>query len=208
MKKVLIVGGTGAIGSVLTEKLISLNYNVISTGSLILDVTDLRSINNFHLKIKYEMFGGLIYCVGHCPPFGFKEEVKHSLLELRPEKLVNDFDLHVVGLLRIVQMMKDNLSRGAKILVISSGITQVTDETCPPTLFSGNYATVKSAQDELVNWWRRDPFLKKKKISIESIKLRAVDTLFHRGSPKELKPLFLLSLDQATSLIIDEFEKK
>ncbi|MEI7688755.1 MAG: hypothetical protein WCI91_01060 [Candidatus Nomurabacteria bacterium] len=207
MKKILVVGGTGFIGVAITNKLKAkyFSFNVISVGHSELDVTNLDSISKFYINnVNNEIFDGIIYSVGNCPPYGFIEEVKNPLLNLDPSKLNDDFDLHVTGLLRVIQMMKNNLSSSAKIVVISSGITMVTDETCPPTLFAGHYATVKSAQDELVKWLNRDQFFLKKGISVKSLKLRSIDTPFHWKEPVELKSPFMMSLDDASEMILKE----
>jgi nucleoside-diphosphate-sugar epimerase len=209
MKKILIVGGTGYIGGAITEKLKAsyFNFDVISVGRSELNVINLDSISEFYdNNVKGEIFDAIIYSVGNCPPYGFIEEVKNPLLILNPDKLNEDFNLHVTGLLRVVQMMKNNFSFNAKVLVISSGITQVPDETCPPTLFAGHYAAVKSAQDELVKWFNRDPFFIERGIFIKSLKLRAVDTPFHWKEPEELKSPFMMSLNDSSDLVLNELK--
>lgn len=157
---------------------------------------DLWKVHHFfHVSEEDEgesSLNAIVYTVGHCPPGGFDEAVKTPLTEQTGFQLRQELDLHVIGLGNVASELIPCLMPGGHLLVISSAITRLTDEQCPPWLHAGHYAAAKAAQDELVRWLRRDPLVKENKILIHRLAPAAVDTPFHQGckhSPPAMLPV-------------------
>ncbi|MFA6353614.1 MAG: SDR family oxidoreductase [Candidatus Paceibacterota bacterium] len=205
-KQFLIVGGTGSIGGAIADEIFSHSHSVVITGKKELDVTNEESIRDFFSS--FPSFDGMVYAVGSCPPKGYMKEIETPLSKIDVSRLSTDFNLHVVGLLRVVQQMKGVLKESSPILVISSGITRIPDCGCPANLYAGHYATIKASQNELVKWLRRDPFIREKGILIHRLGVGAVDTPFHEGASEELKPPILYSLEEVAKRAIKALDSR
>lgn len=160
------------------------NLLTIITGD-VTDKSDLWEAQDLFRGSKEENISpsleSIIYSVGNCPPHGFDSAVDVRIMDGVQPELEQELALHVHGLANIVSKLLPAVVPGGHLVVISSAITRLTDEHCPPWLQAGHYATAKAAQDELVKWIRRDPFVKEKHILIHRLAPAAVNTPFHQG---------------------------
>lgn len=229
--EVLVVGGTGSIGSAIVRELYTTGYGVtvmsrgkhpfnkddvveqvtgakrtLALREVHCDVTNRRSVHYCHRKHfgLSRHLAGIVYTVGHGPPGGFDEEISVPLSELADVHFTNELTRHVTGLFNVVSQYRRSLRDRGHIIVIGSAITRLTDDTCPPWLHAGHYATAKAAQAELVRWLRRDPNLKGKNILVHHLAPAAVDTPFHRGCMHQ--PPALLSVTQVARRVLDAME--
>lgn len=222
-KEVMVVGGTGSIGSAVVRLLREQKYrvSVVSRGlraamagsdtaeprsrrnTFLCDVTreeDVRKCFLRHVAQESRKLAGIVYAVGKCPPGGLDKEISTPLCELNSQRLREELDRHVIGLHNIMRHYHPALQDGGSIVVVSSAITRIMDNDCPPWLHAGHYATAKAAQDELVRWWRRDPSIKKKGILIHRLAPAAVDTPFHHESAHQ--PHTMLSIDEVAHRVV------
>jgi NAD(P)-dependent dehydrogenase (short-subunit alcohol dehydrogenase family) len=93
-KKVLVLGGRGAIGSAIVDHFNELRYEVISVGRQEFDLTDYSQIENYFL-IMPSNFDILIHSGGFNVPKTFEDlsdhEIRHSL------------DANLMGFLKVVR---------------------------------------------------------------------------------------------------------
>ena len=144
----------------------------------------------------------VIYTIGECPPQGFAKSVSKPLTDRTLIKhLYRELNQQVIGLQRVVSTMLPHIKEGGTIVVIGSAINRVTDESCPPWLFAGHYASAKACQKEMLCWMRRDPLVKKRRIKIKYLAPAAIDTPFHNSKEGKFT-LKLLSLEYVTEVIL------
>ncbi|HBE90024.1 MAG: hypothetical protein A3E37_00140 [Candidatus Andersenbacteria bacterium RIFCSPHIGHO2_12_FULL_46_9] len=227
--QVLVVGGSGSIGWPICRALLAEGYRVISmtrgihprpeeyafhlTGTY--EKAMLREINcnvvfsnvldgvALHSQTR-EQLSAIVYAVGHCPPGGFDNEVSIPLCYLDGQVLTDELNRQVIGLLHVMGSLYSRIQPSGHVVVISSAITRLTDETCPPWLHAGHYATAKAAQCELVRWFRRDPNIKDRNILVHRLAPAAVDTSFHQGCQHQ--PPAMLSVDDVAQRVLDALQ--
>jgi len=124
---------------------------------------------------------GFVYCIGHCPPYGFDDEVKNPLSCLPIEILRRDLQNHVTYLVQTYQYLlhEELLRQQAQVVVIGSAITRLTEETCPPWLHAWHYIAANAAKEALVQCIRHDPITKEMNWHVHYLAFGAVDTPFH-----------------------------
>ncbi|MGB9608792.1 MAG: SDR family NAD(P)-dependent oxidoreductase, partial [Minisyncoccia bacterium] len=123
---------------------------------------------------------GIIYAVGHCPPNGFQDAIKHPLSQLSLDKYRSEINMHQVGVLNVFQCMTPKLKDGGCFVFISSAITRLKGQF-PPFLQAHYHASVISAEDWLIEGMRNDPLIIKRKIKVHRVAPAAVDTPFYQG---------------------------
>lgn len=230
--RIVVFGGTGSIGSAVCLALLKAGYNidVISRGNRpgvlfqIVEKKDPHLLENgvvreqvMDVTVGGEMnltfgwphngsFKGIVYAVGDCPPGGFDQTVEKPLNEIHFHRFADELNRHVVGLFNAYQRFHRAIKNNGHIVVIGSAITRLNDVNCPPWLHAGHYATAKAAQQELVNWLRRDPYIKEKKILVHRLAPAAVDTPFHEGCKHQ--PPAKVSVNDVAKRVCDAFGSK
>jgi len=222
-KTILVLGGSGSIGSAVVDNLLQLRATTYAShyhdnSAVILDalsaepsghrlipvqinVTEPETIRDFASSAGTK-FDGIVYAVGECPPQGFQKATDTPLSELPEASLEWKFHLHVYGLQYALQILLPLMKPSCRIVILTSAITRLTDDTCPPWLYAGYYAAAIAAQDELIRWWRRDPKVKENGIWLHRIAPAAVDTPFHEGSPPDRQPPSLLPISKVVDSVI------
>ncbi|MDP3901910.1 MAG: SDR family NAD(P)-dependent oxidoreductase [bacterium] len=205
MKTYLVFGAAGSIGQEVVRQLLVAGHRVIASvrehhqevregllrsGALvdvIENVADRKTIEAYasHLSELYKL-DGVVYAVGHCPPNGLSDAIKHPLSQLSLDKYRNEIDMHQIGVLNVFQCMAANLENGGCFVFISSAITRLKGQF-PPFLQAHYHAGVISAEDWLVDGMRHDPMIAERKIRVHRVAPAAVDTSFHHGGPKPPK---------------------
>ncbi len=114
MKKLLLLGGGGEIGSAIKEKFIACGYEVLAPRSTELDLSNSQDITTYMDALKGEDFDALIFCAGRNNPALVGQQ---SLEEIQKTLQVN-----CVGLAQIVGALRAGFERrrGGYILGISS----------------------------------------------------------------------------------------
>ena len=196
-KAYVVFGGTGSIGGAIAKQLESLGARV-SKGSRVNDVVKESYVRAF---LGDKRFDGAVYAVGRCPPKGFDDAIQNPLSALPIELFARELEMHMKGLFVVFQELLPRLNLCAPFLVVSSAITRLTDETCPPWLYSGHYASAKAGQDELVRWMRRDSIVRNKKILIHRLAFGAVATAFYEECIR--RPPAMLPLEEAVREAIE-----
>lgn len=203
-KNVLVVGGSGFIGGAIATALEAEGCKVFRTSSTAgkekcarLDVRDLGSIEATAMGFEAAkvQLDAIIYAVGNCPKGGFAEELGKRLTDIDPAELQKNLDLHVTGFLNVVQGLLPCLKDGGHIIVLSSSVTRLNNESAykvPRFLTIGHYAAAISAKDALIGWLRKDQQILERDIKIDRLAPPAVDSPFHEGTPKEFAPSKLL----------------
>ncbi len=121
----------------------------------------------------------VIYAVGACPPGGFTHEVSTPLYEISNEKMEHDFRLYVTGFMNVGRNFLRHIQDHGHVVALSSAVTRLTPETCPPWLHAWHYIATKAALDKIIMGYRHSPLVRQKKLLIHRIAPSAVDTPFH-----------------------------
>ncbi len=148
----------------------------VVSGSLVADVR--RPGELVRLSREVGPCDSVIYTVGHCPPGGFDEENGTPLSKLETSFFQAHYERLVFGLQNVFRETWKNLLSGGSFIVIGSAITRLTNETCPPWLHVGDYASAQSAQAELVRWMRRDPAVRAESLNVHRLAVGSIE-----GSP-------------------------
>lgn len=226
-KLAIVIGGSGAIGSEIVRALLEKGCHVaaISRGATGLELLRKRCTHAPHLstfvadvrcpsdlkevltRLLRRMgqqcrLRALIYAVNRSLPEGFMEEISTPLSGDIGLKWHEAIAVHVTGFLECCRVFLPPIENGGHVVALSSAITRLTDETCPPWLYAGHYAAAKAALDELIRWLRRDPLVHEKKILVHRIAPAAVDTPFHHGTPPERRPPALLPIKTVVDEVI------
>lgn len=221
MKTYLVFGAAGSIGQEVVRQLIAADHRVIASvrehhqeikkelsrdGALVDVIEDVADRNTLvayasNLTDLYKL-DGIIYAVGHCPPNGFPDAIKHPLSQLSLDKYRSEVNMHQIGVLNVFQCMVGNLQDGGCFVFISSAITRLKGQF-PPFLQAHYHASVISAGDWLVDGMRHDPVIVKRKIKVHRVAPAAVDTPFHHGGPKPQK---LISISAVVEEIVHALE--
>jgi NAD(P)-dependent dehydrogenase (short-subunit alcohol dehydrogenase family) len=146
MKKILLIGGTGGLGSQLEDRLKN-EYNVMSVGSKELDVTDYQKCKIFFSKNNFDIilnFAGLNY-----------DSFVHKINEKNIDKINNVIDVNIKGAINItsscLEYMRNN--KYGRIIHISSVLSEKN------VIGTSVYSATKTFLDKFV-----------KNISLENIK--------------------------------------
>lgn len=117
MKRLLIIGGTGGLGSLLTSKLES-KYEVVSVGSKNLDVTNMKAceqyFNDNHFDIVLN-FAGVNY-----------DTMVHKLDSKSIDKVNKLVDVNIKGAINVVSSCIKSMRKNAygRIILISSVLAE------------------------------------------------------------------------------------
>ena len=125
MKNILVIGGATGIGKELVHQLIDQGHNVVATYHETeptdnseryyqLDVLD----NDYNLDFVPEVLDGVVYCPGSINLLPFHR--------IKPEAFVADYELQVLGAIKIIQSVLKNLKRseGGSIVLFSTVAVQ------------------------------------------------------------------------------------
>jgi NAD(P)-dependent dehydrogenase (short-subunit alcohol dehydrogenase family) len=112
MKTYLIIGASSGIGKSLAQKLQMLGNKVLGTYNVTPPDIGLDTVEMFHydatksepLNAEIDILDGLIYCPGaiNLKPFA----------RTKPEDFINDFELQVVGAIKVIQQYLPALKKG------------------------------------------------------------------------------------------------
>lgn len=224
---VVVIGGSGAIGSEIVRALLENSCHVTAIGRSAVRLGILRErcahpprLSTFVADVRYpstleeaalnlvsalgerHRLRALIYAANRSLPEGFMEEISTPLSEDIGVKWQETIAVHVTGFLECCRVFLPLMEEQGHIVALSSAITRLTDDTCPPWLFAGHYAAAKAALDELIRWLRRDPLVRTRKILVHRIAPAAVDTPFHHGTPPERRPPALLPIKAVVDEVI------
>lgn len=110
MKNHVIIGGSSGIGAALVEILASQGHQVFATYNNTEDFTAIPGVSYHQLDVMEdelnldflpEKIDGLVYCPGSINLKPFKR--------IKPEAFISDFQLQVVGAIKIVQSLSDKM---------------------------------------------------------------------------------------------------
>lgn len=136
MKKVVIFGGTGGLGSEVVSLL--KNYDITSIGSKDVDVSNFHDVKQFFLKNQYDIIINLS---------GINQDVFiHKINEDHLESINKQIDVNIKGNINIISnalisMRKNNYGR---IITISSVLSE------KPVVSTGIYSGCKGFIDSFV----------------------------------------------------------
>lgn len=144
MKNVLVVGALGGMGSAISKKLISENYNVFgldlssncddkNLNYLKCDITNEIDVKNVFNKIssKLDVLDAIIFVAGI-----YKMD---SLLEISDEAMKKIVDINVLSIQRINRIFFPLLKSGSKIIITTSELA-----IYDPLPFNGIYSITKA----------------------------------------------------------------
>jgi NAD(P)-dependent dehydrogenase (short-subunit alcohol dehydrogenase family) len=117
MKKVLIVGGSGGLGSKVSELLVN-TYDVTAVGSKDIDITDINSCEKFFADKTYDAvinFAGLNY-----------DSFIHKINEHNIDKIKSMVDVNILGTVNLtsVALKKMREQNFGRIILISSVLAE------------------------------------------------------------------------------------
>ena len=117
MKKVLIVGGSGGLGSKVSELLVN-TYDVTAVGSKDIDITDINSCEKFFADKTYDAvinFAGLNY-----------DSFIHKINEHNIDKIKHMVDVNILGTVNLtsVALKKMREQNFGRIILISSVLAE------------------------------------------------------------------------------------
>jgi NAD(P)-dependent dehydrogenase (short-subunit alcohol dehydrogenase family) len=111
-RKVLVLGGSGEIGSAVSKVFAARGDEVVSTGRQGIDLASQLSIDDFFRSHSPD-FDVLVHCAGinNPKPFG----------EFSHQEILNSFEINVRGFLGVVNHLEPHLrAQGGRVLAISS----------------------------------------------------------------------------------------
>lgn len=213
-KRIMVLGATGSVGRATCEALhntcgahvIAVDRNAEKLQALNRDIplarTCLRDVtSSYHCRelSKHTNLDAIVYTVGHCPPNGFKDAVTKPIdSPSTTNSLIEELELHVLGLHRVFSHLLPNIRKNGHIVVINSAIVNVDEEQCPSWLQAGHYATAKAAQAQLIKWMRMSSQVRQNNIQIHSLAPTAIDTPFHSSTTGKN----LISIEDVTREIL------
>lgn len=212
-KKYLVIGAGGFIGNAVVRTLLNNGHDVtacmrfkpenpvqealFACGASIRfaqDVSSSACLEEFQVAYKKKNYDGIVYSIGHCPPNGFIDAIRHPLSTLPLKTLDREYKMHQRGVVNTFQAFLDSVVPGGCFLFISSAITRLTDEHWPnPNLQFHYHCAMIAAEDWLIRGMRFDPKVQEYGIKIHRIAPGAVETPFHQGGPR---PPAMLSLEE------------
>jgi short-subunit dehydrogenase len=172
------------------------------------DVLNHHSLTRLEKEIRVlqshtnTQINAIIYAIGACPPGGFSREVSTPLHEISSHKMEQDFQLYVTGFMNVGRHFLRHIQDRGHIIALSSAVTRLTPETCPPWLHAWHYIAIKAALDKIILGYRHSPLVRQKKLLVHRIAPSAVDTPFHTCSNSH-QVLKMLPVKQ----VVDEIEK-
>jgi len=120
-KKVLVIGGTGGVGSVLCDKLKSSGADVISTsrnadkGDVVLDLASPSSVDDFISSMNNELpFDAVIVNAA--------DNFPSPMWDIKDEKLAHLFEVNTLAPIRIMRALSGHMKqeRAGKIVFVTS----------------------------------------------------------------------------------------
>jgi NAD(P)-dependent dehydrogenase (short-subunit alcohol dehydrogenase family) len=190
MKKIVIFGGTGGLGSKLTERLT--DYELISLGSKDLDITDSEAIQYFfknnNIDIVINMSGVNHDCFIHKLPLCDKNLINKQI------------DVNIKGTLNILSSCLSNMRNNfyGRIITISSVLAE------KPVVSTGVYAGCKGFIDSLVKVVALENA--SKNITCNSIQLGYFDGGLTYNIPENFRQSVLDTIPMNRWGTIDELE--
>jgi len=166
---VILIGGSGAIGSALSEAFVRRGFavGVLSPGltsrledlqkrlpmvsTCEADATKKTSLRR-GLDSLISILGApavLIYCAG-LPP-----DVEFPIDEYPIRQWNRTLAVYITGAFLTLREAMRVLSPGGHVVMLSSAITRFSENSLPP-IYAGHYAASKAALDELCKWTRRE----------------------------------------------------
>jgi len=224
LKTYLVLGAAGSLGKAVVVRFLEANHSVIAvvknesrsafvqavdmgaTKIFACDVGDRRDMaalgrQLFHRDVHLD---GVIYVVGHCPPGGFADAIRHPLSQLPIDAYEEEIRMHQLGVLNAFQCMLRVVKDGGSFVYLSSAITRLKGGF-PEFLQAHYHASVVSAEDWLVDGMRHDPIVSKRGIRIHRLAPVAIDTPFHSTGPKPSK---MLKIETVVQEIISALQSK
>ena len=146
MKKVLIVGGTGGLGTQVVN-LMSNHYDITSIGSQDLDLRNINQCEEFFNNKNYDVvinFAGINY-----------DSLVHKISSKNIDTIKNLLDVNLIGTINLVSTVLKNMreQKYGRIILISSVLSEKN------IIGTGIYSSCKSFIDKFV-----------KNVSLENIK--------------------------------------
>jgi NAD(P)-dependent dehydrogenase (short-subunit alcohol dehydrogenase family) len=220
MKKILIFGAAGQIGQAAIRQLLADGcYEVLASVRghqeesfrknfpLIKNVIVLDDVSNPEMFLvnskNISEIDGVVYTVGHCPPNGFADAIRHPLSQLPFEEFKRQINMHQVGVLNCFQYCLPKMKSSGCFVFITSAITRLKGKM-PPFLQAYHYASAMSACEWLIDGMRNDPAVISRNILVHRLAPGAVDTPFHHTGPKSR----LVSLDEVSREIVRALNSK
>lgn len=175
----------------------------------VMDVRHISASSGIGLNLWHTLDPGvwaMIYAVGSGPPGGFTKAIETPLSTLRKGAWEDTVGMYVTGFMDACCVLLPMMREGGHIVAISSAITRLTPETCPPWLHAWHYVAAKAALDKLVQGFRHDPLVRRKNILVHRIAPAAVDTPFHHGAPPDRQPPALLPVQTVVDEVLAALE--
>lgn len=125
MKNYLIVGGSSGIGKATVDLLSSAGKRVFATFNSTSDSVDSGNVTYHHLNVLEDNLSfdyisdnldGVVYCPGAINLKPFRT--------LKPQKFIDDYNLQVLGFVKVVQALLPKLNTGASIVCYSTVAVQ------------------------------------------------------------------------------------
>lgn len=121
MKNILVIGGSSGIGRATVNQLDEQGYQVLATyrsqkpndnfnntSFYMLNVTE----NVLNLDFVTERLDGIVFCPGSIPLKPFRTA--------KPDAFLADYNLQVIGFIKVLQALLKKLNKGASIVLFSS----------------------------------------------------------------------------------------
>ena len=184
----IVIGGTGAIGSVLALALATEGYrvHVVSRGSNAhdeeldrrceihrVDVADESRFVDF-LRERCGTADVLIYAAGRIP------DPEIALAAYSCSDWKQNLDVYLTGFFLSLREALRSFKEGGHVIAISSAVTRFSGDKLPP-LNLGHYSATKAALDELCKWGRRDAH--QRGLLLSRVAPSAVECAYHATAP-------------------------
>lgn len=210
-KTVIIIGGTGEIGTAVCRRFSETGYSIAAVSRhprtssacptiehelfVAADVADPRSLRAaFDAVCKaFGTVNAIIYTPGRI----HDSDVPISDYSL--QDWGDTYAVYVTGFFLTVKEALGCVPSGGHVVAISSAVTRF-QSAALPALHLGPYASAKAALDEFCKWARRD--LHERGILLSRIAPGAVDVRVHRAAPVSKKPPALIPMADLVERIV------
>ncbi len=197
--RIMVFGAAGHVGSAVVNQLANDGHEVLAlkkSEAQPLDVPEGVMVNTYDVVNPPEFFlveergmlqGGIdaiIYCVGHCPPNGFRKAIKHPLSRFDGTDLDHEIGMHMKGPHHVFHEFLRLMNGDGHFVFMSTAATRILEmpRDKRPPIHIYHHLAVIDGMNALIEGMRVDPEAISLGIKVHRVAPpRISDSPFHKG---------------------------